>query len=134
MTIDAKVLRDTLEIALTRDDFAERFYARLFAQHPECQPLFKRNSAGAQNKMFAQKLCAIVDAIEEPERVVAEASAIAKTHAEYGVRDEMYGWVGDALVATLRDANGDDWSDEAERSWSAAYEALAAAIRAPRAG
>lgn len=132
MSLDPKLLRDTLETAMTRDDFAERFYARLFAAHPECRPLFKRNSEGAQNKMFAQKLCSIIDAIEQPERVAAEALAIGRSHAEYGVRPEMYAWVGAALLDALREANGDEWSEEAERSWAAAYEALSNAILAPR--
>jgi hemoglobin-like flavoprotein len=134
VSVDAGLLRDTLEIALTRDDFADLFYARLFAAHPECRPLFKRNSPGAQNKMFAQKLCVIVDSIEEPARVAAEARAIAKTHADYGVRAEMYAWVGEALIATLREVNGDGWSDGAERSWTAAYQALSDAICAPQGG
>ncbi|MBS2018508.1 MAG: flavohemoprotein [Deltaproteobacteria bacterium] len=134
MTIDAQALRNTLEIALTQDDFPERFYARLFAAHPECRELFTRNSQGAQHKMFAQKLCAIVDSIEDPSSIAAEARKIAHSHGEYGVRAEMYAWVGVALVETLRETSGDAWSEVAERSWIAAYQGLTNAILSPPGG
>ncbi len=124
MTDKARMLRDTLEAALTDDTFGKRFYQHLFEAHPEARALFKRNSEGAQQKMFAQKLCAIVDAIEDESAFAAEARAIARSHAEYGVRSEMYTWVGNALIQTLREAAGAEWSAEAERAWTEAYERL----------
>ena len=128
MTSDARLLRDTLELALARDDFGQRFYARLFAAKPHLRPMFKSNSDGAQQKMFAQKLCAIVDSIDDPELLRAEAVKIATTHRGYGVTAEMYDWVGTALVDALRETAGDAWSDEAERAWKGAYTTLARAI------
>ena len=60
------ILRDTLELTLANDDsFPTRFYTRLFEAHPELRSLFHRSSPGAQNKMFAQKLTAIVDHIDD---------------------------------------------------------------------
>jgi len=128
MTTDARLLRDTLELAMARDDFAKGFYARLFAARPDLRPMFKSNSEGAQQKMFAQKLCAIVDNIDDPERLHDEAARIAKTHNGYGVTAEMYAWVGTALIDSLRDAAGAAWSDDAERAWQDAYATLARAI------
>lgn len=134
MAIDAGVLRDTLEITLATDDtFPARFYELLFASHPSVRTLFHRNSTGAQYKMFAQKLVAIVDHIEDAGWLARELGKLAEVHRAYGVTDEMYPWVGEALVATLREACGDEWSDAAESSWREAYDALQAAILgAPR--
>lgn len=129
MSIDPDVLRETLETTLARDDtFPARFYERLFADHPSVRALFRRNSPGAQRKMFAQKLVAIVDHIEDPAWIEREVGALADVHRSYGVTDEMYPWVGEALVSTLREACGDAWSDAAESSWRAAYAALQDAI------
>ena len=127
--MNPKLLRDSLEIVLAKDDtFPARFYEILFARHPEVRSLFVRSSPGAQRKMFAQKLCAIVDNVEDASWIERELGAIARSHREYGVRDEMYPWVGEALLETLREGLGDELTPEIERSWREAYEAITRVI------
>ena len=124
-----KLLRDTLELTLARDDtFPQRFYALLFEAHPELREMFTRNSRGAQNKMFAQKIAAIVDHVNDPTWMSRELGALAASHTSYGVTLEMYPWVGDALIATIREACGDSWTAEAEQAWRDAYGVVANAI------
>lgn len=124
-----KILRETLELTLASDDtFPVRFYERLFAAHPQVQPLFHRSTPGAQNKLFAQKLTALVDHLDDPEWLDRELGKLARNHVSYGVTPEMYPWVGDALIATLREACGDAWTADAERAWSDAYASLVRAI------
>ncbi len=124
-----RILRDTLEMTLARDDsFPLRFYERLFTAHPEVKALFHRSTPGAQNKMFAQKLAAIVDHLDEPDWLHRELPRLAATHATYGVTAEMYPWVGEALIATLAEACEGAWTAEAEREWREAYASLVAAI------
>ena len=125
----SNVLRETLELTLARDDtFPTRFYERLFAAHPEVRTLFHRSSPGAQNKLFAQKLAALVDHVDDPAWLDRELSKLAQNHVSYGVTAEMYPWVGDALIDTLREACGDAWTAEAERAWTDAYASLMRAI------
>ncbi len=127
--VNTKLLRDTLELTLARDDsFPTRFYERLFAAHPGVRALFHRSTPGAQNKMFAQKLTVLVDHLEDPAWLGRELRTLADNHKTYGVTPEMYPWVGEALIATLREACGPSWSDEAERAWTEAYASLVAAI------
>lgn len=129
MSSNEGLLRKTLEITLAADDtFPKRFYDRLFMSHPEVIPLFHRNSPGAQRKMFAQKLTLIVDHVEDAEWLARELRAVAESHARYGVRPEMYAWVGEALIETLRDACGEEWSEAAEEAWRAGYERITAEI------
>ena len=127
---DVDLMRETLELTLTRDDaFPARFYEILFEAHPEVRRLFHRNSPGAQNKMFAQKLTAVVDHLEDPTWLGGELSQLAANHATYGVTAEMYPWVGEALIATMREACADRWTPEAERAWTEGYASLVAAMR-----
>jgi hemoglobin-like flavoprotein len=108
---DVRLLRDTLELTLARDDsFPTKFYERLFAAHPEVRPLFHRSSPGAQNKMFAQKLTMLVDHLDDPAWLDRELATLAANHTSYGVTAEMYPWVGDALIATLAEACDDGWT------------------------
>ncbi len=126
---DIALLRETLELTLALDDtFPVRFYQRLFAAHPEVRPLFHRNSPGAQNKMFAQKLTAVIDHLDDPDWLARELPSLAANHVRYGVTPAMYPWVGEALIATLREACGERWTPEAEREWTEAYASLVAAI------
>ena len=123
------ILRGTLELTLARDDsFPTRFYARLFDAHPELRAMFHRNSPGAMNKMFAQKLLAIVDHFDDPQWLTRELGVLVTSHVGYGVTNEMYPWVGEALIATLAEACGDAWTADAERAWTDAYAALVAAM------
>jgi hemoglobin-like flavoprotein len=46
----------------------------------------------------------------------------------YGVTAEMYPWVGEALIATLREACGPEWSEQAEEAWVEAYDRLTRAV------
>lgn len=127
--MNERLLRETLEITLARDDsFPQRFYTLLFEAHPHVRGMFTRNSPGAQNKMFAQKLAAIVDHMNDPAWLDRELRGIVVSHASYGVTQEMYDWVGTALITTLREACGDAWTAEAEQAWSEAYAAIARAI------
>jgi nitric oxide dioxygenase len=129
MTIDARVLRETLEHTLAADDaFPKRFYDVLFSRHPEVIPMFHRNSPGAQRKMFAQKVTMIVDHFEDPDWLARELREVALTHQKYGVRPEMYAWVGDALIDTVREACGAEWSDVSERAWREAYDRIVSSI------
>ncbi|HSD88481.1 MAG TPA: globin domain-containing protein [Kofleriaceae bacterium] len=124
-----RLLRETLELTLARDDtFPRRFYERLFDAHPDVRALFHRSTPGAQNKMFAQKLTALIDHIDDPDWLHRELPRLAASHTSYGVTAAMYPWVGEALIATLREACEDAWSDEAERAWTEAYASLVAAI------
>jgi nitric oxide dioxygenase len=129
MKTDAELLRETLEITLAADDsFPKRFYDLLFSRHPEVIPMFHRNSPGAQRKMFAQKLTMIVDHVEDPDWLARELKNVAGSHEKYGVRPEMYAWIGDALIETLRDACGAHWSDSTERAWRDAYAKIVESI------
>lgn len=115
------LLRTSFEIAVASDDFGARFYDRLLAEHPALRPLFTRHSSGAQHKMFAQKLAAIIDAISDPATLEAQVREVARTHREYGVSPEMYRHVGVVLIATLRDCLADEWTDEIATAWTQAY-------------
>ncbi|HEY4060077.1 MAG TPA: globin domain-containing protein [Kofleriaceae bacterium] len=125
--MNTQLLRETLEITLASDDaFPAIFYVRLFEAHPEVRALFTRNSPGAMNKKFAQTLSAIIDNIEDQTWMKSELPLLVAKHVSYGVTNEMYAWVGDALIATIAAACGDTWTPTAESAWREAYAALSA--------
>ena len=84
--------------------------------------MFHRNSSGAQEKMFLQKLASIVDGVENPQALRDALGPVAASHTGYGVTPEMYARVGKVLLETLAVAVGPEWTPEAAASWSEAYE------------
>lgn len=129
MTTDARLLSETLELALAADGrFPARFYELLFDRHPELEALFVRNTRGAQVRSFGLKLVAIVDHIDDPDWTRRELESLAASHVGYGVTEEMYHHVGAALIDTLREGCGEAFTPEVERAWRDAYARISAAM------
>lgn len=125
----ARLLRDTLDLVLARGDvFPARFYDLLLGSHPSLRPLFHRHPPEMLREMFAQKLTALIDHVEDPAWLERELAALAASHKSYAVTAEMYPRVGDALLWTLAEACGDAWTPEVDRAWRDAYAAITRAM------
>jgi hemoglobin-like flavoprotein len=101
-----------------------RFYEILFARYPQVQPLFGRNSGDAQARMLQDAILAALDHIEDGAWLTETLGALGARHVAYGVTDEMYGWVGECLIATLAEHCGDRWSNDHHAAWGRTYGAL----------
>jgi hemoglobin-like flavoprotein len=108
---------------------ADLFYARLFELAPEVRPLFKRD-IHVQGAMLMSTLAAIVDNIAHLDRVLPGATALARRHLDYGVQPAHYDSVGQALLWTLEQGLGADFTPPVREAWAAAYGALASAMKA----
>ena len=133
MGLNVTLLRSSFDLVLEREpDLTLRFYDVLFSRHPQAQSLFGRNSRPAQATMLADALTSVIDHLEDAPWLEERLGALGAKHVDYGVTAEMYGWVGDALLATLAAVAGPAWSDELGREWAAAYGAIASMMQ-PRA-
>jgi hemoglobin-like flavoprotein len=106
-------------------DVVARFYARLFEQNPELRALFGRRSSAAQERMVLDAIVAVVDHMDDALWLSATLRPLGAKHLSYGVRDDMYPLVANALIATLREASGSDWSPSVEAAWAGALGAVA---------
>lgn len=126
---------ETRQIALVQDSFRKvrqqlepgdtRFYDRLFRAHPEMRPMFRDDIAG-QGMKFMSTLAVIVDALTTPQTFSEEVTELAEGHAALGVKAKDYAPLGDALFDTFRDILGDDYTQEVDEAWRAAYALIAA--------
>ncbi len=55
--------------------------------------------------------------------------ALGAKHVGYGVTDEMYDQVGDALLATLAEAAAEAWTAEVAMQWTLAFGAIAGMMK-----
>lgn len=126
MALDPQLLRRSFELVTERQpQLTKRFYEVLFERYPQARPLFGRNAAANQEKMLQDALVAVMDHLEDASWLSSTLTGMGKKHVEYGVTNEMYGWVGASLLATLAEAAGPQWTPQLEAAWSEAYGAIA---------
>ncbi|KAJ3078012.1 hypothetical protein HK102_004801, partial [Quaeritorhiza haematococci] len=106
--------------------FATHFYTKLFAISPPLASLFP--SLSQQSKALGGMLETIIKKMQNGEIEVIKTAAyqLGRRHALYGVEEEMFGAVGEALVKTLREWSlggqrevQGAWNEDVPRAWVA---------------
>jgi len=105
------------------DQAAVLFYDRLFEIAPDVKPMFHGDMAEQRRKLMSV-LGVVVTGLSRLETVLPAASALAKKHVTYGVKDEHYPIVGSALLWTLEKGLGEAWNPELADAWTTAYGTL----------
>ncbi|MFH8900844.1 globin domain-containing protein [Streptomyces coeruleorubidus] len=111
----------------------ERFYAGLFAAHPELlNDLFNRGNqaAGTQRQALAGSIAAFAThLLDHPERRPdAMLHRIAHKHASLGITPEQYDLVHEHLFAAIADVLGDAVTPEVAAAWDEVYWLMANAL------
>jgi nitric oxide dioxygenase len=112
------------KVAPIADQAAVLFYDRLFEIAPEVKPMFHDADMAEQRRKLMATLGVVVTGLTRLETVLPAASALAKKHVTYGVKDEHYPIVGAALLWTLEKGLGDAWTPDVAEAWTAAYGTL----------
>jgi len=105
------------------------FYERLFAIDPKLRKLFSGDIA-AQSEKLMQMIGTAVHGLHLPETIVPTFRALGIRHAGYGVSDADYDTVGAALLWTLEQGLGPNFTPEVKEAWTAAYNLLADTMKA----
>jgi len=115
------------------EEIAGRFYAHLFAAHPELQDgLFNRGNQreGSQSKALAGSVAVFASALiadppQLPDRLLTR---IAHKHASLGLRPGQYQIVRDHLMWAIGDVLGDAYTPEVAAAWDEVYWLMAYAL------
>ncbi|HEY6879336.1 MAG TPA: globin domain-containing protein [Polyangiales bacterium] len=125
MSLNVPLLRSSFELVVERQpQLTKRFYEIFFTRYPQVKPMFGRNSAAQQAEMLTAALVSVLEHLEDAPWLQQTLHAMGKKHVEYGVTDEMYGWVGASLLAAIGEAAGADWTPELKQAWTDAYGAI----------
>lgn len=126
MSLNVDLLRQSFDLVVERaPNLTHRFYEILFERYPGTLEMFPPARRGQQENMLTQALVAVMDHLEDAPWLQNTLHGMGARHVHYGVTDEMYAWVGDSLLATLREVAGSDWNTELEKAWGDAYWAIA---------
>ena len=112
------------KIVPIKDQSAALFYRRLFELDPGLRSLFKGDMA-AQGAMLMAALGGVVASLHQLEKALPAIRQLGRRHAGYGVRPEHYATVGEALIWTLEQGLGADFTPATRRAWTDAYAGLA---------
>ena len=105
------------------------FYERLFAANPGFQRLFK-NDMRIQGVKLMATLAMIVYNLPEPSRILPTIRDLAVRHVEYGVKPPDYDALKEALLWTLEEALGEDFTLAVREAWTVCYDELADEMKA----
>jgi hemoglobin-like flavoprotein len=103
---------------------ADLFYDRLFELDPNLRPLFK-SDLGQQKHNLMTTLAFAVAGLNKPDKILPAVRQLGARHVGYGVGDHHYQTVGAALLWTLGQGLGEQFTPQVEEAWTAAYTLLA---------
>ncbi|WP_424886903.1 globin domain-containing protein [Streptomyces sp. XH2] len=135
----ASVIRATLPaVGGALDEITTRFYATMFAEHPELlDGMFNRGNqaSGAQRRALAGAVAAFAGALAadpgaRPDTLLAR---IAHKHVAVGVTDDQYTIVHKYLFAAIAEVLGEAVTPDVAAAWDEVYWLMAGALIAQEA-
>ena len=126
------------QVALLRDSWSKvepvadmaavLFYDRLFTIAPELRSLFPSDLT-EQKKKLIQMLATAVNNLHQVEIILPAVEDLGRRHAGYGVTDKHYEPVGAALLWTLEQGLGADFTSVIKDAWTQTYVTLAGIMK-----
>lgn len=110
------------------DDAAQLFYVRLFGLDPSLRAMF-RGDMEEQGRKLMSMIDFAVKALTRLDSLLPGLRALGERHGRYGVRDEHYDTVAQALIWTLQKGLGESFTPEVKQAWVAAYRVLSTTMK-----
>ena len=107
---------------------AELFYGRLFELDPALKSLFKGDMKEQGRKLMAI-LNTAVNSLDKLGEIVPAVQDMGRRHVEYGVKDEHYDTVGEALIWTLGQGLGEAFTEDVKSAWLDTYTIVATTMK-----
>lgn len=82
-----------------------------------------------QGRELMQMLGAAIAMLDRPQQLISVLESLGKRHAGYGVRDEHYDTVGEALLWILERGLGPVFTPEIKAAWASLYGVVATTMK-----
>jgi hemoglobin-like flavoprotein len=123
----AQVRASWSQVQPSRSAAAALLYRHLFDDAPELRALF-RGDLQQQGDRLMQMMDWLVDRLDDPPTLLAALADLGRRHAGYGVQASHYDRVGAALLRTLAEALGAQFTSATERAWTELYQVMSDAM------
>jgi methyl-accepting chemotaxis protein len=107
-------------VAPRAGELVSRFYARLFAAHPETRAMFPANMSEQESKLI-DALALVVRSARKLDTIEPALVKLGKRHAAWGAVPEHYAIVGALLLETMAEVAGPAWTQDIEAAWKTTY-------------
>ena len=102
----------------------DTFYSKLFLDNPSVRKMFPKEMNQQYQKLI-DMLSTVVGRLDNLDELSSDIAAMAQRHVAYGVKPAQYKKVGEALLWTLEQGLGNDYTPEVKEAWTACYFLLA---------
>ncbi|MCG8548003.1 MAG: globin domain-containing protein [Alphaproteobacteria bacterium] len=116
----AVVKESFAKVVPIKETAAELFYNRLFELDPSLKRLFHTDMKEQGQKLMAT-LAVAVGGLDNLDAIIPVVRDLGARHVGYGVEEAHYETVGTALIWTLEQGLGDDFTNQTKEAWLAAY-------------
>ena len=96
------------------------FYDRLFELAPETRRLFSADLSDQKMKLMGM-IASAIGSLERPDMFASILTNLGRNHVYYGVVAAHYEPVGEALLWSLEQTLGADFTEETRAAWVALY-------------
>jgi hemoglobin-like flavoprotein len=119
MTARPQLIQRSFELAAERcEDLTPLVYRRLFREHPEAEPMFRREANDlVKGSMLALTIDAILDFTGNRTGNFRMIQCEVQSHDAYGTPRELFGKFFGVIAETMREILGADWSPEIGEEW-----------------
>ena len=117
-----------LNVLPIKESAAQLFYNRLFELDVSLKALF-HGAMDQQGEKLMQVLDVAVSNLSQLDRLAPIVQQLGQRHVGYGAQDQHYATVGNALLWTLSQGLGTDFSEEVRDARSSAYHTLTSIMR-----
>ena len=116
------------KVATIAEQAAEIFYHNLFTLDPQLKSLFHSDMT-EQGRKLMHIIGVAVHGLKSPETLIPAARELGRRHVAYGVEAQDYETVGEALILTLEQGLGADFTPQVREAWLATYALLSGVMK-----
>ncbi len=118
-TASTNLIQHSFALAAGRcEDLTPLVYRRLFREHPEAEPTFRREANDlVKGSMLALTIDAMLDFAGDRTGNFRMIHCEVQSHDAYGTPRELFGKFFGVIADTIRDLLGTDWSPEIDDAW-----------------
>lgn len=119
------LIRGSFSLLAGREEqLALRFYEKLFAAHPEVEPMFEHTDRRRQRQALLGALKLAVANLDKPEVLDPALRALGKKHVGYGAEPAHYPVVREVMLGSLADLLGEEFTPSTRAAWDEALRAV----------
>ncbi len=130
MSINVKLIRESFDAIKPHSaEVMEHFFEVLFTGHPEARGWFKADVSG-QQKLLLASFSHVVEYLSDSKHVSDYLRKMGVRIVNHGVNAAHFEWVAESLMNTFSYYFGEQWSEELNASWIAAFAFIAKELQA----